>query len=307
MKRLIIIASLLLLTGGVWAQKLKAAPQQPQVSKKAQAERRTETRSGNSAYSHKRYDEANKHYSQALKADSTYYKAQYNLGNTLYRQGNYNQAEQCFGRALQNPSLKPSEKSKIHYNMGNSQLQAGLKEKQAAQSGQGDPQNNGMENFKKAVSNYQEALKIDPKNKEAKYNLSYAMKMLQTAKNQQQQNQKNGGGQNNQQQQNQQQQQKQGRGQQGQDKKQGQGDKDQQNQNQNQNPKDQKDDQGKGDQKKDSNKQPQQKPQDQQKKDQQKKQAEQLLNAVKNNEKQTMKEQQKAREAKVDARIEKDW
>lgn len=296
MKRIIIIASTLLTLSSAWAQQPGKAPQ---VSKKATAERRTETRAGNNAYNHKRYDEANKHYNQALKADSTYYKAQYNLGNTLYRQGNYEQAGQCYSRALQNPSLKPAERSRIHYNLGNSELQKGLKEKQ-----QGDPQHNGMEQFRNAVNNYQEALKIDPKNKDARYNLSYAMKMLQQAKNQQQQNQKNGGGQNNQQQQ-QQQQQKQGQGQQGQDKKQGQGDKDQQNQNQD--PKNQKDDQGKGDPKQNQNKPPQQKPQDQQKKDQQKKQAEQLLNAVKNNEKQTMKEQQKAQEAKVDALIEKDW
>lgn len=293
MKPLFLISSLLLIASSVWAQTPKNAPQ---VSHKAQQDRRVETRAGNKAYEHKKYDEATKHYNQALKSDSNYYKAQFNLGNAMYRQGNYDRATECYTHALQQPNLAPKEQSRIHYNLGNSHLQSGLGKKKNV-----DPANpqsdNGMQDFQQAVTHYQEALKVDPKNQDAKYNLSYAMKMLQQAQQQQQQNGGGGGGQNDKNKD--QNQQGQGNQQQNQDKNQGKGN-DPSNANQQNNP----DNNGNGD--KNDKSKDQNKSKDPAK-DQRKKEAEQLLNAVKNNEKQTMKDQMKVKEAKVDGRIEKDW
>lgn len=241
------------------------------------SEVRKETRSGNRAYSKKDYEKAETQYRKALSHDSTYYRAHYNMGNSAYRQKKYDEATQHYGKALQNPAMDKKDRSRTLHNMGNSELQAGLADKA-----------NGMQHFQNAVNNYQGALKLDPKNQDTKYNLSYAKKMLRQAQQQQQNQQQNGGGQNNQQNKDQQ---------------------DKQNQNQNQNKQDQKkDQQNKNQQNQNPDNQDQQKkPQDNKPEDQKKQDAERLLQAVSNNEKQTLKNQhQKADKVRV-GKIEKDW
>ncbi|MDY5969480.1 MAG: tetratricopeptide repeat protein [Bacteroidales bacterium] len=252
---------------------------------------RTYTREGNKAYKKGLFDDAAAKYHLALKGDSAYYKAQYNLGNSLYRQQRYEDATQHFTNALQNPTLKGKQRGDAFHNLGNSHLQAGLQQRSKGASTQGMQQENdgGMTHFQQAVDNYKEALKLNPKNKDTKYNLSYAQKMLAQAQ------QNKGGGGTSQQQQGHDKQNSSGQGQNNQTQQPNQGDKGQQNKNQNQdNPNQQGD-----------NTQPQN--QNQQRKEQKKRDAEQLLGAVKNNEKNTMKEQQRAKEAKVDSKIEKDW
>ena len=97
---------------------------------------RKEVRQGNNLYKNENMEAAETAYRKALDKDSTYYKAQYNLGNTLYKKKDYTEAAKHFEKAAQNPNLKAKEASKIHHNLGNSYLQAGLKDRQ-----------NGMENF----------------------------------------------------------------------------------------------------------------------------------------------------------------
>lgn len=262
-----------------------------QKSDKASQQTRTYTRAGNKAYKKGHYDDAEAKYHLALKGDSAYYKAQYNLGNSLYRQKRYEDAAQHFASALQSPMLKGKQKGNAFHNMGNSHLQAGLEQRNnrsgAGAYGSQQADDGGMKHFQQAVDSYKEALKLDPKNKDTKYNLSYAQKMLAQAQ------QSNGGGGNsqNQQGQGQQKQQQQGQGDQNKDKQQNQGNQGQQNQ-------DNKEQQGQERQRQNPS---------QQQKEQKKRDAEQLLGAVKNNERNTMKEQQRAKEAKVDSKIEKDW
>ncbi len=248
---------------------------------------RKSIREGNKEYKKEAYDKAQMHYQKALKYDSTYYKTHYNLGNSLYRDKSYAQAAQHYSKALEQATMSDKERSRILHNQGNCYLQSGLQDE--AQ---------GMQNFQKAVNSYQEALKLDPKNEDTRYNLSYAKKKLAQA---QQNQQNNSQGDNNQDQNNDQQ--NQGDNQQNQDQqKQGGNNQDQQKQNQ-QNNDQQNNDQQKQDQQ--QQKQQQQK-QQQQQKEQKKKDAERMLDAVKNNERKTMKDQQ--RQAAVSTgRIEKDW
>lgn len=241
-----------------------------QTPKKVKKQVRTETRTGNKSYNKKHYTDAETAYRKAIATDSTYYKSQYNLGNALYREGNYDRAAERFDKALQNPTMNKKERSHTYHNLGNSQLQSGLKKR--------DGQGGGLDDFQKAVTSYKESLKLNPKNKDTKYNLSYAQKLLAQTQQQQQNQQKQGGNDNNQQQQ---QNNQQGNQQQQQQQQQQQKNQDQQNKQQ-------------------------QQLKDLQK-EQQKKEAERLLNAVKNNEKNTLKEHQNALERKVDSRIEKDW
>ena len=242
---------------------------------------RKETRQGNREYKAQRYDRAEVNYRRALHHDSTAYRAQYNLGNTLYRQKKYDEAVQHYNRAMQQPDLDAKQRSQILHNRGNSYLKAGLQKENRAE---------GLQQFQQAVNDYQEALKLTPKNDDTRYNLSYAKKLLQQAQQQQQQQ---GGGQN------------QNDKKDNKDKNKDQGDKGQ-NQQQNQ---DQQNQQQQNQQQNQEQKQQQQKQQKkQQKQQQQKKQdAERLLEAVKNNEKNTMKENAKKLESGTPRNIEKDW
>lgn len=271
-----------------------AVAQQKTVNKKTTPQTRKEVRTGNKAYNKKNYTDAEAAYRKALASDSTYYKSQYNLGNSLYRQKNYSQAAQHFTRALQDPTLSGRKRSQVYHNLGNSYMQEGLSQR--------DGQGGGREQFQQAVTNYQEALKLDPKNQDTKYNLSLAKKLLATA--QQQQNQKqqqNGGGNNNKDKQDKK---DQNQGNQG-DQKDKVNQKKQGDQGDNKNQNDKKD-QNKGDngnQKQD----PKQDKGQQPKQSQKEKDAERLLNAVRNNEKNTQKQVRRGQESKVDGRIEKDW
>lgn len=273
------IATLLVLlatTSIVWAQE----PTTQSANHTQSQALRSNTRQGNSQYNKNAYAEAEANYRKALRVDSTYHKSQYNLGSALYRQKNYSEAARYYEEVATNPSLDKRERSNAYHNLGNSQLQNGLKQRQ---NGADD---GGMRQFQQAVTAYQEALKLNPKNQDTKYNLSYAQKLLAQAQ-QQKNNQKNQQQNKDQQQQNQQSKSQQSNDQQQQDQRQQERQpKDQQQQNQQQ-------DQRRG--------------QQDQKKEQQKKDAEQLLNAVKNNEKKTMKDQQK-KATKVDSRvITEDW
>ena len=234
----------------------------------AQANRH-QLRDGNRNYKKERYDQAEVAYRRALERDSVDFRGQYNLGNALYRQGKYDDAARHYGQALQAPDIANNRRAQAFHNMGNCHLKAGLADKEQ-----------GMQHFQQAVQAYQEAMKLAPKNEDTRYNLAYALRMLRQAQQQQQ-----GGGQQNQQNKNGQQNQ--------QDKQQNQQDK-QQNQ-QGQQPKDDGQDQ---------QKQGQQRPQQQ---DQRKQDAERMLEAVKNNEKQTLKEQTQKTKAVTGHHSDKDW
>lgn len=240
-------------------------------------------RDGNRNYKQEKYDQAELNYRRALESDSLDFRGHYNLGNALYRQKNYTDAMRHFGQALQAPNLDDKQKASTLHNLGNSSLQAGMTN-----------QEQSMDLLRQAVNSYQEALKLDPKNDDTRYNLAYARRLLQQAQ-QQQQNQQN---QQNKDQQNKDQQQQNQQNQQNQDKQQNkdQQNKDNQQQQQQQNPQDD----GKEEQQKKQNKRPN--PMEQRKQD-----AERMLEAVKNNEKQSLKDQTKKVQVGNIKHSDKDW
>ena len=256
MKRLLIYTMIALLPTALQAQNSSA---------------RKLLRDGNKQFKKEKFDEAETSYRKALSHDTTSSTARYNLGNTLYRKsqknhGNadYDNAVRQYTAAIEDPKISDKNKSHAYHNRGNSHMQKGLANQEQAQ-----------QEFQQAIADYQEALKIDPKNQDTKYNLSLAKKLL--VKQQQQ-----GGG--------------------GSDQNKDQ--KDQKDQNQQQQQDQQQQNQQQNEQKQDKQEQQKQQPQQS---EQQKKDAERLLKAMENNEKKTMKEQQaKAVQAKS-ARIEKDW
>ncbi len=242
----------------------------------AQANRKL-LREGNRNYKTEKYDQAELNYRRALEADTTDFRGQYNLAASLYRQEKYDEAAMHYAQALAAPDIDDSRRAKALHNVGNSMVKAGLQNEQQ-----------GMQYFQQAVKAYQDALKLDPKNDDTRYNLAYARRLLQQA--QQQQQQQGGGSDQKNQDQQQNQQQQQGNNQ-NKDQQQ------QQNQQQQGNQQDQQQQQGKEQQQK-----KQAKPQEQRKQD-----AERMLEAVKNNERQTLKEQTRKEQVSTARHTDKDW
>ncbi|MFH1962862.1 MAG: tetratricopeptide repeat protein [bacterium] len=121
---------------------------------------------GNRFYCKSKFNQAEELYS---KAASRKEMAAYNLGNALYKQGKFMMSERVFNALIQTKNEKFKEK--VYYNQGNAQFRQG--------------------NYKSAVSSYEQALKIAPEDKDTKYNLSLAKKMLKMPPKSQKQNQQN--------------------------------------------------------------------------------------------------------------------
>jgi tetratricopeptide (TPR) repeat protein len=132
---------------------------------------RSLVKSGNDLYHDQRYSDAEIKYRKALEQEQALVQGHFNLGNSLYRQGKYNEAVRAYDAARQ-ASTETRTRADAAYNIGNAWLKAQ------------QPQ--------KAIQSYVDGLKLDPDDQEAKYNLSAALRMLQQQQQQQQQkNQQN--------------------------------------------------------------------------------------------------------------------
>ncbi len=215
-------------------------------------------REGNELYGEEKYPDAEVQYRKALEKEKEVVQGHFNLGNSLYRQKKYDESVQQFDEAAAGAESGEA-KAFAYYNKGNSFV--------------------NEQKYEDAVKAYIEALKLNPEDSEAKYNLSYALEKL---KQQQQQPQKNN--------------------KQNQDKNKDNQDKQKQNQ--------QNKDQQKQDQQKQDKQQQNQQKQDQQKDARQEKQmsradAERILEVLKNNEKEI---QKKLRiHAGARTKTDKDW
>jgi Ca-activated chloride channel homolog len=124
-------------------------------------------REGNNQYHNGRYKEAEQHYSEALKKKNGYFKANYNLGNAMYKQGKYQDATGQFDVFIKNSSDKDTL-SRAFHNLGNSYLK--------------------QKKYEDAIKAYKSSLKLNPKDEDTRYNLAFAKKKLE-------EQQKKGGGQ----------------------------------------------------------------------------------------------------------------
>jgi len=173
-------------------------------------------------------------------------KARFDAGAAAYKSGDYDKAVDHFTSALL--SEDPSLRAGAAYNLGNALVRRGEK----AESPQGKEKD-----WKDAITHYDDTLKLEPNDADAKANRDLVTKLLEDLKKQQEQ-----------QKQNQQQKQDQKKDQK-QDQKQDQQKQDQQKQDQQKQDQQKQDQQKQDQQKQDQQKQDQQK-QDQQKQDQQK-------------------------------------
>ncbi|MFN0188517.1 MAG: tetratricopeptide repeat protein [Bacteroidia bacterium] len=222
---------------------------------------RKEIVEGNTEYESGRYHNAEAAYKKSVEK-APQFIGSYNLGNALYRQNKFEEASQQYLNASANNNVNELQ-SKAMYNMGNSLLK--------------------NEKYAESIEAYKKALRLNPKDEDARYNLSYAQKKLQQQQQDQNKDNKDNKDKKDQQKKDQQQ-----------DKK-DQQKKDQEKQDQ------QKDDQAKQDQKKEE-----QKKQEPKQPKLSKEEAERMLKALKNDEKDLQKE--KAKKYQVNSNsIEKNW
>jgi hypothetical protein len=174
---------------------------------------RKEVRHGNREFRKENYQNSEIDYKKALLKDSLSSAANFNLGNTYYRMGNYSEADRYYS-AVSDSLDRAGHGAESYFNQGDSFLQ--------------------QRNWQAAIEAFKNSLRRNPDDMDAKSNLAYAQKMLENE-------QQGGGGQNNQDQQNQDQ------NDQNQDQNQDQNnDQNQDNQDQNQDQQDQQDQDSQG-------------------------------------------------------------
>lgn len=226
-------------------------------------------RQGNKAYSRNEFKDAEIDYRKSLEKNDGSVKAKYNLGNSLYRQDDYEEAAKMY----HDVAFKDTDKhtrAKAFHNLGNSLVES--------------------KKYSDAVKAYKNSLRLNPDDIDTKYNLEYAKRMLQQQQQQQQQQNKQDQEQQDQEQQDQQQQ-----------------NQEQEQQNQEQEQKEQQEQQQ--DQKQQQQQQQQQQQDQQQPQPRQisKEDAERMLEALKNDEKNTLEKLNKKEIKATKVKIEKDW
>lgn len=152
---------------------------------------RRAVRKGNRQFDRQNYKNSIDHYISALDADSTCYEARYNLGNAYYQANlhrdknpnnsfHWGDADSIFTRIGRDTLMSAERRAEALRNLGESQLT--------------------QQRFEEALASFKESLKLNPSDRETKYNYILAKRIV----DQQKQNQdQNGGGGGNDQNQNQ--------------------------------------------------------------------------------------------------------
>ncbi|MBS5796126.1 MAG: tetratricopeptide repeat protein [Dysgonomonas mossii] len=163
------------------------------VSLSAQKEARKAVRSGNKAYKDQRYGAAEAEYHKALKDDAASKEASFNLANAYYKQQKWDDALKEYQHYLTLENQNPIKMSAAWSNMGNTFLKKKANEKgqgQQAPVPQGQqpaqPQQQQGDNLKMSMEAYKNALRLNPKDDNTRYNLAVVQKMIQDRQNEDQ-------------------------------------------------------------------------------------------------------------------------
>jgi len=136
---------------------------------------------GNQAYKNGDFNKSSSNYEKSLFEDKKNLAAFYNSGNASYMSGDFESARESFNSFISKTN-NIGDKSKAHYNIGNSFLTEYAKE--AKEKGEAP----SSDILKNAIKEYQQSLRLNPKDKDTRYNLSYAMNLLQNQEKQEQEN-----------------------------------------------------------------------------------------------------------------------
>lgn len=188
MKKTVLITLFALIAAGSFAQK---------------AERKA-VRSGNNAYNEQRFGAAEAEYTKAIKENANSKEGSFNLANTYYKQQRWDDALKEYEHYLKLENKDKSKMSAAWSNVGNTYLKKKANEKgqqgqgqqaqqmgqQMAQQGQGQQAGGQQQadNLQMSMEAYKNALRLNPKDDETRYNLAVVQKMLKDREN------KGGGG-----------------------------------------------------------------------------------------------------------------
>lgn len=160
----IVVAALI--SGEVFAQKMP--------------ERRL-VRKGNRQYERGDYDSSIDNYSRALQHDPQSFEAKFNTANVQFRKAFVDslqmdakmveKAEKTLRKLAQDSTRTDCERADVAYNLGNSLFV--------------------QQKFKEALTCYRDAMRLNPEDKEAKYNYALTKEMLKQQQQQQQQQDQN--------------------------------------------------------------------------------------------------------------------
>lgn len=125
----------------------------------AQKEVRKNIRKGNKEYQQQKYSDATQRYSEALEENPASKEATFNLGNATYRQKDWAASVEQYQHFVSLEQENPIAASEGWHNIGNAMLKQ--KELQAS------------------MEAYKMALRLNPTDEEARYNLAVVQKMIQ--------------------------------------------------------------------------------------------------------------------------------
>ena len=130
---------------------------------------------GNNSYKKGDFKNSSNSYINSIAEDQNNLDAIYNNGNSYMMSGDFKGARENFNNYI-SKSKSNTDKAKAHYNIGNSYLTQYAKETKEG----GQPSSEYLES---AVNEYKKSLRHNPKDSDARYNLSYALKMMQNQQN----------------------------------------------------------------------------------------------------------------------------
>jgi Ca-activated chloride channel family protein len=117
---------------------------------------RKKVKEGNEMYKEKKYDQALTKYQDALLSDPENERIQFNVANTLYWKKKYEEALKEFQKVVGTEELDLEQQS--YFNLGNTLYRMGK--------------------LPESILAYQQALKLNPNDMDAKYNLEYVRRKL---------------------------------------------------------------------------------------------------------------------------------
>ena len=133
---------------------------------------RTNVNNGVELYNKGKYIDSEVEFKKGLQKAPDNFNSSFNLGDSYYKEGKYDDAIKSYASALSKANSSEL-KSKTYHNIGNALLKG--------------------EKYKESVGAYANALKLNPRDEQTKYNLSYALSMMKNndQKNKNDKNNKN--------------------------------------------------------------------------------------------------------------------
>ncbi len=134
---------------------------------------------GVEAYDRKDYKDAEGQFSKQLRLRPESPELHFNLGSAAYQTGDFDKALEAFSKAVTSPD--PRLHAKAEYNLGNTLFKRGaeLKDKEPK-----------IQEWQNALQHYDQALKVEPKNADAKYNRDVVGKLIEQLQKEEKQDKK---------------------------------------------------------------------------------------------------------------------